>query len=285
MSGGGSSKSTTVNYSPQEAKRRAALMDEAIRLYNQSGDLTGQYPGAAPVGFTEDSLMAQEMMRQSAIQNMGLNEQIGQAINYGLGDAMDLSKNQYFAPALDAAVRPITQSYREQVIPGITSQAISQGAYGGAREGITQALAADRYMQNVGDTSAQMSLDAYNKGQDTFARTLGFAPQAMQMSTLPAQQLSAVGAQNEQLAQQFEDFLAQGRLWDINAPWQPLQNAAQIVYGGGSSGSSTSTSGPQKNPLMGAIGGGMAGWAAGASMGASLGPWGAAAGALIGALM
>lgn len=288
MSGGGkgSTTNTTVNYSPEEAARRAQLMDAAMQQYAAAPNLTGQYPGAAPVGFSADTLAAQELMRQSAAQNQQIAGQMTGAVDFGLNTALNVDANPYFQQALSAATRPITQSFRQEVLPGISSAAIQQGAYGGARQGISEALASDRYLQNLGDTTAKMSSDAYGQGLDTFARTLALAPSAMQATQLPSQQLSAVGAQNENLAQDYENFAANQRLWDINAPWIPLQNAAQIVYGGGSS-QSTSTAQQQqaRNPLLGVVGGGVAGYAAGASMGASLGPWGAAAGAVLGALL
>lgn len=287
--GGGSSKSTTLNYSPEETARRTQVMDEALRIYGDQKNNISEYPGAMPVGFSADSVRAQELMRQAATNNIGLLGDLSGAVKYGLKGAMDIQNNPYFSNALSAAVRPVTRNFREQVLPGISSAAIKQGAYGGGRQGVAEALASDRYLQNVSDISSSMALDAYNKGQDTFARTLAFTPEAMRASQIPAEQLSSVGTQNEAFAQQWENYLANAREWEINAPWMPLQNAANIVYGGGGSQSTTKTSAPPRNQLTGAVGGGMAGWALGSSgMGAALGltgPWGAAAGALLGALM
>lgn len=285
--GGGSSKSTTVNYSPAEAKRRTQIMDEALRIYGEQAGQIGQFPGAVPVGFSEDTLQAQNMLRDTAMQGQQSVAQLNDAVKFGLSGALDVNNNPYLQQSIDAALRPISARYTDPggVLSQIRGEAVQTGGYGGSRQGIAEGVAAGRYLDEVGDTTAQMMSDAYGKGLDTFSRTMAFAPQAMQAAALPSQQLSAVGVQNEQLAQDFENYLAAAREWDINAPWAPLQNAANIVYGGGSSQSTSKTQGPAKNPLMGAIGGGMAGWAAGASMGSSFGPWGAAAGALIGALM
>ena len=48
--GGGSTKSVTQNFSPEEAARRTQIMDEALRIYGLQKNATGQYPGAKPVG-------------------------------------------------------------------------------------------------------------------------------------------------------------------------------------------------------------------------------------------
>lgn len=285
--GGGSSKSTTVNYSPEESRRRSQIMDAALGIYQQQGDMSGQFPGARPVGFSPDTLQAQDMLRQVAQNNMQTVGRINQGLDYGLSTAMDVNNNPYFQGAVDAAIRPIDRAYTDPggVFSNIRTGSIQAGGLGGSRQGIAEGIAGSRYLQQVGDVTSQMAMDAYNKGQDTFARTLAFAPQAMQAAATPATQLSAVGVQNEDFLQALEGYEAAGREWNINAPWMNLERAGNIVFGGGGSQSTTRTSAPPRNPLMGAVGGGMAGWALGASQGAQFGPWGAAAGALLGALM
>lgn len=283
--GGGSTKSVTQNYSPEEAARRSAIMDQAIKLYNQQGPNPG-YTGAVPVGFSQDTQQAQDWMRTAAGQAQGVTGDMAQALQFGLTGAIDLENNPYFQQAQEAALRPITQNFREQVLPGISSNAQAQGAYGGARQGIAEALAADRYMQNIADTSSKMSLDAYNSGLDASIKALGLAPSTMSAFGTPASLLSSVGAQTENLASEWENYLAAARDWDLNYGWNQLENAANIVYnGGGSQSTAKTTGGAQRNPLLGAVGGGLAGGAlAGMSGGAVGGPVGMAAGAILGAL-
>ena len=292
--GGGGSKSTTVsqNYSPEEAARRAQVMGEAQNIYNQSAPQYAQsgYPGAQPVPFDYYSLAGQGSAvgaSQLAGQNVG---QLSQGLNYGLTGAMDVNNNPYLAKTVNTAMQQIQNKYTDPngVLANIRSGAESAGQYGGSRQGVAEGIAAREYSQALGNTAAQMYSDAYNKGQDTFARTLATAPQVMQSYALPAQLLSAVGAQREGLAQSMEDYNAAQRDWDLNSRWLPLERYANIVYGGGGSqGTSTSTSGaPPRNPLLGATGGGMAGWALGAATGMQYGGlYGAAAGAILGALL
>lgn len=292
--GGGGSKSTTVsqNYSPEEAARRAQVMGEAQNIYNQTAPQYAQsgYPGSQPVPFDYYSLAGQGSALQAsdmAARNAG---QLAQGLNYGLTTAMDVNNNPYLANTVNAAMGRIQNKYTDPngVLANIRGGAEAAGQYGGSRQGVAEGIAAREYSQALGDTAAQMYSDAYNKGQDTFARTLATAPSVMQSYTLPAQWESAVGAQREGLAQAMEDYNAAQRDWQLNSQWAPLERYANVVYGGGGSQgtSKTTGAGAQRNPLMGAVGGGMAGWALGAATGMQYGgPYGAAAGAILGALL
>lgn len=285
-SGRGSSRSTQTvqNYSPEEAARRAELMAEAERVYNATKGQLGAYPGASPVGFDPATLSGQQsLLGAGSLANM-TNPMLYGGLQYGLTGAMDVQNNPYFQGALEASLRPLG-SQLTQGLQQVGSAAQSAGAYGGGRHGVAEALSFDKAAQAMGDVTARMGSEAYAQGQDTFARTLALAPQTMQAYGTGGQFQSAVGAQRENLAQQMEDYLAQARMWELNKRWMPLENYANIVYGGGGSQStSTATSSTPRNPLQGAVGGAMAGYGMAGMLGFS-GPIGMAAGAVLGALL
>lgn len=294
--GGGSttSTSTNINYSPAEAAQRAAVMTEGATTYAQTKDTLASsgYPGAHVVPFSAESIGAQNAMLQNAQAAVPTLNNINQGVNYGLTNAMDVNNNPYLQQTIQAAVRPITESYTDA--GGVMSQ-IRAGAqeagnaqYGGSRQGIAEGIAAGRYADAVADASSKIATAGYNTGQDTFAKTLALAPISLEAMTMPANWVSAVGAQKENLSAQQAAYAADSRYWDLNAPWMGLQNYANIVYGAGSGGttaSGTSSGGSApRNPLMGAVGGGIAGYALGAQIGSAIAPYGAAAGAVLGAL-
>lgn len=287
MGGGGDSTTTTQNYSPEEAARRAKLMAEAERIYGMVGGkmASSPYPGAKPVGFDPMTLAGQNLLAGNAMQGIGASNALNQGVQYGMTGAMDVNNNPYLQNAISAALNPLTKSFSDAggVMSTIRSGAQGAGQYGGTRQGIAEGIASGRYAQQVGDTASQMASDAYNKGQDTFQKTLAFAPQAMQASTLPAQWLSAIGAQNEGLNREINQYNADSRMWDLNAPWLPLQNYANIIYGGGSSQASSTMSGGGSG-ATGALGGAAGGAGLAAALGAT-GPYGMAIGAILGALM
>lgn len=286
MNGGGGptqSTSTTQNYSPEEAARRTQVMDEALKVYHQTAPqiAASGYPGAKPVPFSQETLAAQNLAVQNAFGAQQGIDQINAGVNYGMTTAMDVENNPYLAKAVEGAIRPITQSYTDTggVMSQIRDGAVDAGQFGSSRQGVAEGIAGGRYAQEIGDVSSKMYSAAYDKGQDTFARTLMFAPQALETGMLPVNWLSSVGAQKEDLAQMEANYATDATMWDYNSQWAPLNNLANLIYGAGSSqATATSTQpGAPRNRLGGAAGGAMAG--------ASFGPWGAVAGGILGALM
>lgn len=66
--GGGSTTSTQMNYSPEEAARRTQVMDEAARIYNATAGtmMTSPYPGAAPAPFSPQTIAGQDYAQSYA---------------------------------------------------------------------------------------------------------------------------------------------------------------------------------------------------------------------------
>lgn len=286
-SGGGSSTTTQQNYSPEEAARRAQVMGEAERIYNQTAPSmsSASYPGEQPVPFSVPSVAAQNLgVYQAGQQQIGAHL-ANQAMEYGLTGAMDVQNNPYLQSAITAALRPTTQQYVDPggVLSSIRTNATDSGQFGGVRQGVAEGIAAGRYTQNAMDMAGKMASSAYDKGQDTFARTLALAPQTMAMNNLPVSTLSGVGAQQEGVAQEEAAYLANQNMWNLNAPWAPLQNYANIVYGGASPSTTSTSSGEavKRNRAAGALGGA----ASGAAMGSTFGPYGTAIGAVAGGLL
>ena len=290
MSGGGSSgstTSTTQNYSPEEAARRTQVMDEAQRIYQSTkGQIANSpYPGAKVADFSPETLAAQNYVTQYAADNavQGVAD-MNQGVSYGLNDAMYVDNNPYLQSAISAAIRPISEKYLDPngVLANIRSDAVGNGQYGGTRQGLAEGIAGGRYLSEVGDVAAQMASAGYDKGQDTFARTLAFAPSALQAGMIPASMMSSVGLQKEMLQQAENQYESDSRMWDLNSQWAPLQNYANMVYGGSNpTAVTTSDSGSRSSGAMGMLGGTMAG----AQVGSYFGPTGTAIGAGAGALL
>ena len=259
MSGGGGgttkSTSTNINYSPEEAAQRAKVMEEATRVYDATGGTIANsaYPGAKVAGFSPETEMAQRLAVGNAAQSQNTINQMNQGVNYGLTGAMDVNSNPYLQKAMQAALSTNNHNFSDAggVLSQIRTGAESAGQYGGSRQGIAEGLAAARLNDTNANTVATMASNAYDKGQDTFAKTLMFAPQALEAANTPVNLLSSVGAQKENYAQQLADYQANADMWKLNAPWTPLQNYASIVYGGSTPGTTTETStgAPQRTAL------------------------------------
>jgi hypothetical protein len=285
-------KSTTTTtqqiFSPEETAARNLAFKEAETAFNaqQAKYQAAGNPSAVPVGASADTLQAQNLLKNYATgAGANLANSMNTAVNYGLTGAMDVNNNPHLQGAIDAASRGITRNYTDPngVLANIRSSSINNGQYGGTRQGLAEGIAAGRYATELGDVASRMSSDAYNKGQDTFARTLGLAPSAMQAGMMPAQWLSAVGAQNEGYAQALNNYEAAGREFDLNKDFLPLQNYTNMVLGLQAPGTTATNSVDQggSGKAMSALGGGMSG----AMMGAPFGPLGMAVGGGLGVLM
>lgn len=265
--GGGHTTSITQNYSPEEAARRALVMDEARLIYDANKNRVGAYPGARPIQPTQETLAAENYLRAlvpGQVQNVA---SLNNAVNFGLADVLDVNRNPYMQGAIQAGIRPITQSYLDPggVMGQIRQGAIEAGGVGGSRQGVAEGIAAGRYAQAIGDTAAKMANEQYGMGLNTFEKTMMFAPSAMQAGVIPAQTLANVGANIEGRLADQEAWEEQRKLWEINSPWMPLQNYANIVYGGGSAGSTTRGTVPGRTTGQQLLGG-LTGAAAGAGL-------------------
>lgn len=287
--GGGTSTQTVQNYSPEEVARRTQLQDTAKSLYEQqTAGGTPAYPGSAPIAPSSSTLAAENYLKAlvpGQVQNVG---DIQRATSFGLTDVLSPQTNPYYQAHQQALINPITEQYFD---PGGVYGQIRQGAQeagqvGSSRQGVAEGVAAGRYGRALGDTLGRMGSEAYGQGLESFNRTLAFAPQALQAGSVPAQTLSAVGASEEGRVADQAAYQEAQRLWELNAPWQQLQNYANMIYGAGSSGGTSTGTVPGASSaqrLAGAISGGLGAYGAASQIGALsglAGPLGLAVGAL-----
>lgn len=260
--GGGATTSVTQNFSPEEAARRAQVMDEAQKIYEQTAPniSSASYPGARPVPFSMPTLMAQELLANYALNGAQNFANLGQgSAQFGLQDVLYPQTNPALEATITAAQRPVVQQFTDAggVLSQIRDSATGAGQYGGTRQGIAEGIAMGRLGQTLGDISSNIATEGYKSGLDTFSRTMALLPALQQMGTNPATYMSAIGQQQEGLAQENENYAANARMWELNAPWAPLQNYASIVYGGANPSTTTTQIGnmPRANPILGGIGG------------------------------
>lgn len=281
--GGGSTSSTTtqVNYSPEEIAARKAVQDEAARIYGTTAGTTPKFPGAGVAPLDPATVAAQQYITSMAGGPLqGMATDISNATRFGMSDIIN-GNDPTLTNAIDASVRPIYQSYTD---PGgyfsqLRTEMGQNNTVGGSRDQIGRAVLGGRFAQAAGDTAAKVAQQSRGDTLNTFARTLAFAPQAMSAALQPAVAMSAVGEQNQAMAQANLDNTTQQNYWNLNAPWQQLGNYANIVYGGSNPGTTSTSVTPQarSNPISGALGG--------AALGSSILPgWGTGIGAILGLL-
>lgn len=148
---------------------------------------------------------------QQVMQQM---QQSGQQMAPGMqfltsGQALDPNSNVALRSATEAAVRPFIENFQTSILPGIASDAITAGGYGGTRQGIAEGLAAKALMQQTGDITANMANSAYGQGLNAMTQGLGIGQQ--QNATNLQGILGAGGLQNQAANQIMQGILSGGQ--------------------------------------------------------------------------
>lgn len=153
----------------------------------------------------------------SNIQNMinQGNSNISGGLNFlTSGDVLNPSSNPHLQAAIEAATRPTIENFQQQILPGLASEAITAGGYGGSRQGIAEGLAAGAATRQIGDMAANMSNANYQAGLQAMLGGLN----------------TAVGQQGQNL----QAMLGSGQLTNqaANQVLQSMLNASQLEQQG-----------------------------------------------------
>lgn len=289
--GGGTSTqySQVQNYSPEEVARRTRLMDEAEGIYGRtrSNVVGSPYPGSVPVGPSAATQAGWGMLQESIPRIGALAGGAGGAAMRGTGeDILYADSNPYLQSWINAAIRPIQNQFLDAggILSGIRGSSMDAGGQGtSTRQGIAEGIATARALQEMGDISSEMAGAGYGQGLEHQARMSALAPAIQAMQTAPGQVAGAVGTQQEGYAQQLADYEAAARMWGLDREWAALQPWANIVFGAGSGGStSTATTAlPRGNQFQNALGAAMMGYSLFNMMNPGTNPLLAAAGAMM----
>lgn len=253
------SKTTTQVLTPEQ-QRLASL---SAGFYDQFAGSNPTLPGRAGVaGF--DPL--QTAGQQQVLDSVGQAASTVGSANTGNqrftgGEFLD-PDNESTRGAISAAVRPLTDTYRDVTLPGIAADASTSGSggisanFGGSRHGIAEGLATRDLNNKVGDVSATISNQARQAGLDATLRAIGQAPQIAASSTIPGGITSTVGdiRQNQTQTEMSADQQA-----SQFQQWLPLLKAQLLGQGAaglpGGSTQSTGTTETEANPFSMLIGG------------------------------
>ncbi len=232
--------------------------------------LVGQpFPGrftAAP-----DPLEIAALNAQTGVA-LGLPDISSAALDLGLstaqGDFLHPDSNPFLRGNIEAATRPVFQSFLENTLPQLRSAGIEAGAFkGSSRRDLGTATAFRDLGQTVGDISARLVAENFARERQLQQQAPTLIDEAVRLAQLQPELLSQAGLGFRQLEQmaieeqirQFEEA--------IEAPFRPLLPLSNIIQGL-QVGTDTTTSVSQQRP---GIGGGIQGALGGASVASSLG--------------
>lgn len=165
-------------------------------------------------------------------------------VDTAMGKYLSPDSNPYLAGAVTAANAGIRDDLTRRLLPSIQDQSISQGAFGGAGNGVQNALAMSDYDRQALDAAQKIYYQNYaseRQNQLNAGQTLSTAGSLEQ---LPAQIMSLVGGQQQSWDQAALDAKYQQYQQQVAAPFNGLGEFSQILNGGGfNNGTGTATPG------------------------------------------
>lgn len=210
---------------------------------------TGQPQGNAPY--------ADAALRHATMQPFGSSGNATGALNFALSDAVDVRNNPYLGVAMQEAMRPQIEAFERRTMPALQLGGAATGTFGSSRQGVAEGLAAQGLQQGLATTGAQMGSQAYGQGLDAQSRALGAyndmvrsaiggvgqfgnqvdtavtaaraVPTVAQGASIPGSMISQVGAQRENLAQEYANYEAAQRIAQVNQPWELLNSYAGLL--------------------------------------------------------
>lgn len=257
--GGGdrtSTTTTTQELSPQQQQLLGLVIPKAETFVNNPPT---QFPGSQIVGFDPLQQAAQDLTLQAAAPGGSLDalsKRATAADQFLLGPVLFPQSNPALRAATDAALRPIGENFAQKVLPNIRGGAVQAGGFGGSRQGIAEGLASQGFLRQIGDTTAKIQADAFQKSLDSFTKALFATPSIATSSLLPTNAIEAVGLQRQQLAQQQLSEQARKFVSSQLIPFNAAQQVAQLAFGipAGSTQTQATFPGGGSNTLGGILG-------------------------------
>ena len=285
MPGGGNQPQQTQTTTNVLGPEQRAIFDLAFpKLKDYAATVPERYGSSTIAPFNANQTGGQQQVLGATGTQQGLVQGGANTSNFWTGDNVwDPSNNPALQGAVDAATRPISQAYTQDFLPAVRSEAIKAGGLGGSRQGVHEAVGAEKAARAIGDTSNKVVQDAYGTNVRAQLQALGLLPQTAQAQTIPGTTQSAVGDVQQAQSQAMLNEQVGNFNFDQLAPFLQAKELTGLISGmpGGST-VSTANNPPQASGVMQALGGA----ASGATLGSALFPGvGTAAGAGLGAIL
>lgn len=149
-----------------------------------------------------------------------------------------LTGSPYQQAMIQAATRPLTQQFSEQVLPGVASLYSRAGRYGSGAMERALGGASEAYGRALGDVTTGIVAQDYARerqnqlqAQLAQAQLAQAAPSFFQASLLPSQTLAQVGAAQEAIAAQPLQEQIQRYQYQQQLPYSQLQSYLSSIYG------------------------------------------------------
>lgn len=115
--------------------------------------------------------------------------------------------------AISAVQRPTRQEFERNVVPQLVSQAVTQGAFGGAREGLARQNAGERLARALGDQARQLTFQDLQGRRQAVSNIFQTQEQLRQRDLAQGRNLAGdIFQQQQRLGEQARQFNTDARL-------------------------------------------------------------------------
>jgi|DEB0MinimDraft_3_1074331.scaffolds.fasta_scaffold00803_6 hypothetical protein len=202
------------------------------------------YPGQMYVGPSAQTETALTQMEQLAGAAAPFYQEAQRGVTTGLEGLRRtagggfLGGSPYQQAMIEAATRPLTQRFAEEVMPGIQSTFSRAGRLGSGAQGAVTGRATEGFTRALGDVTSRIAAEDYARERGfQEAATRDVISQAGQLGNVfssflaPSQALGQVGAQREAIAGQPLAESMRRFEYTQNLPQQQFANYMASIYG------------------------------------------------------
>jgi hypothetical protein len=244
-------------WKPIQPYLKGAFAD-AERTYQQGAP--GFFPGQTVAGMSGYSNQAFQNMANRAQQGNPLMGQasgeIGKMLN---GDYLDPNNNPGFQGALSAAIRPITQAFSNEVMPGIDSMFSGAGRTASGMHGQAYSNAQQDLARGIGDVSSNMAFNNYGMERGNMMNAIPMAQGMADNDYRDISMLGLAGSGLEGYDQRMIDAERERYDYNANKDMSWLQNYVGLLGGAPPPTTTETVKTPAPNPWVTAAGLGLQG--------------------------
>ena len=231
--GGGGQPQTSTTVTTQElSPEQRAILKPLIPIITKFGETPlEQFPGSLIPDFNPLELQAQQTALTAA---GGIQQDVGQAsafANFLQGPALFPQTNPALQANIEAAIRPLTETFGQTILPNIRGQEVIAGQVGGSRGMLAEQQATNLLLRQVGETSAGLVGENFANALRAGTQSLFAQPSLLSSSLLPAQVIAGVGGAERGLTTaQLEEEAARFGAEQLKV-FAPAQAAAGVAFG------------------------------------------------------
>ncbi len=249
-----STQITTQQLSPEQQ----AIIQPLIPIIKEFGTTPlEQFPGTKIPGFNPTEILAQQKALAAA---GGIEQSAGQAnlfANFLQGPALFPETNPALQANIQAAIRPLQETFAQTILPNIRGGEVVAGQVGGSRGRLAEQQASELLLRQVGETTSGLVSENFINSLKAGMQSLFAQPNLLQTSLLPARTIAGVGGaerglETARLQEAAQRFGAE-QLREI----APAQLAAGIGFGipgGTTTSTSTAPAGGETSVFQSALG-------------------------------